>query len=169
MTGEKVKLPYPPRTNDLHHEVEMVVGLKTGGVNIPVVRALETVFGAAVGIEFTRRDLQGIAKKSGRPWEMGKGFDGSAVIAPMSEFNADTLPLKGAVALDVNGKARQSGDLGDMIWSIAETISELSGYLTLQPGDLIFTGTPEGVGAVIKGDTLTAKIEGLVSLEVEIV
>lgn len=167
--GDQADLVYPPLTQDLHHEVEMVVGLKSGGRDIPVDQALSHVFGAALGIEFTRRDLQAAAKKAGRPWEMGKGFDGSAVIGTMTQFNADTLPQKGPITLNVNGDLRQSGDLSDMIWKVAETISALSEFLTLRAGDVIYTGTPEGVGAVVAGDVLTAECPGLRDLSVRIV
>ncbi|MFA3916457.1 fumarylacetoacetate hydrolase family protein [Ruegeria hyattellae] len=139
LTGTDLQLPYPPKTNDPHHEVEMVVGLKAGGLDIPAEEALRHVFGAALG-------------KAGRPWDMGKGFDGSAVIWPMTEFDGSTLPQSGPIQLDVNGSPRQSGDLSDMIWGIAETISALSGFLTLRAGDIIYTGTPEGVSA-----SMTAK------------
>ncbi|MCL6282705.1 fumarylacetoacetate hydrolase family protein [Ruegeria sp. 2012CJ41-6] len=169
LTGADLQLPYPPKTNDLHHEVEMVVGLRSGGLDIPVEEALGHVFGAALGIEFTRRDLQGEAKKAGRPWEMGKGFDGSAVIGPMTEFDPSTLPQSGPIQLDVNGAPRQSGDLSDMIWGVAETISALSAFLTLRAGDIIYTGTPEGVGAVDVGDHLTATCPTLQTLNVGIV
>jgi fumarylpyruvate hydrolase len=127
------------------------------------------VFGAALGIEFTRRDLQGQAKKAGRPWEMGKGFDGSAVIGVMTAFDPASLPQSGTISLKVNGEPRQSGDLSDMIWKVAETISELSRFLTLRAGDLIFTGTPEGVGPVVAGDKLSAECQGLLPLQAEIV
>lgn len=169
LCGDKIQLPYPPKTRDLHHEVEMVVGLKSGGRDISVDMALEHVFGAALGIEFTRRDLQGEAKKSGRPWEMGKGFDGSAVIGRMTEFPAANLPQEGSITLEVNGSQRQSGDLSDMIWNISEIVSVLSGYLTLRAGDVIYTGTPEGVAAVKAGDRLTAGCTGLCPLTVDIV
>ncbi|KIC17346.1 fumarylacetoacetate hydrolase family protein [Leisingera sp. ANG-Vp] len=169
LAGSSLQLPYPPLTGDLHHEVEMVVGLKSGGRDIPADQALDHLFGAALGIEFTRRDLQGQAKKSGRPWDMGKGFDGSAAIGEMTRFTPASLPQSGAISLQVNGALRQSGDLSEMIWKTEETIAELSRYLTLQAGDLIFTGTPEGVGPVVPGDCLLAACQGLQPLQVEII
>lgn len=166
--GAHAELIYPPLTQDLHHEVELVVGLKSGGRNIPVEDALNHVFGAALGVEFTRRDIQAEAKKAGRPWEMGKGFDGSAVIGVMTEVDAVDLPQSGKITLQVNDVLRQTGDLSDMIWNIAETISALSQYLTLRAGDVIFTGTPEGVGPVVTGDHMQAKCGDLQPLTVEI-
>ena len=167
--GDHARLVYPPLTQDLHHEVEMVVGLKSGGRDIPVDQALSHVFGAALGLEFTRRDIQAAAKKAGRPWEMGKGFDGSAVIGTMTEFDAASLPQQGTISLRVNDDMRQTGDLSDMIWNVAETISALSEYLTLRAGDVIYTGTPEGVGPVVAGDALSAQCPGLRDLSVRIV
>ena len=169
VAGAACILPYPPRTQDLHFEVEQVVGLKSGGADIPVTLALDHVYGAAVGIDFTRRDIQADAKATRRPWDMGKGFDGSAVIGEMIPFDATSLPRTGPITLTVNGEERQSGDLGAMIWSTAEVIAELSTYLTLQPGDLIFTGTPEGVGPVSVGDRMVASAAGVPDLSVEIV
>lgn len=166
IVGEQASLPYPPRTEELHHEVEMVVGLKSGGFAIPADSAVDCIFGAAVAIEFTRRDLQRLAKEAGRPWEMGKGFDGSAAIGAMTPVNRASLPKRGKIWLDVNGTTRQSGDLSEMIWSVGETIAELSTYLTLRAGDLIFTGTPEGVGSLVPGDRMQANCEGLQVLEV---
>lgn len=168
LTGSQCTLPYPPRTQDLHFEAELVVGLKSGGADIAVANALDHVYGAAVGIDFTRRDIQADAKATRRPWDMGKGFDGSAVIGEMSPFDATSLPQTGPIALTVNGEERQTGDLGDMIWSIAEIIAELSAYLTLRPGDLIFTGTPEGVGPVTAGDRMVASAAGVPNLSVMI-
>ena len=169
IAGAQCALPYPPRTQDLHFEVEQVVGLKSGGADIPVAHALDHVYGAAVGIDFTRRDIQADAKATRRPWDMGKGFDGSAVIGEIVPFDATLLPRTGPIALTVNGEERQSGDLGAMIWSAAEVIAELSTYLTLQPGDLIFTGTPEGVGPVSVGDRMVASGAGVPDLSVTIV
>ncbi len=166
IAGAHCTLPYPPRTQDLHFEVELVVGLKTGGADIPVTGALDHAYGAAVGIDFTRRDIQADAKATRRPWDMGKGFDGSAVIGEMTSFNATSLPQAGPITLTVNGEERQTGDLGDMIWSTAEVIAELSTYLTLGPGDLIFTGTPEGVGPVSVGDRMVASAAGVTDLSV---
>lgn len=168
LSGKSVALQYPPRTNELHYEVEVVVAMKSDCVNVSPQDALEHIFGAAVGIEFTRRDLQNAAKKQGRPWDMGKGFDGSAVIGEMTAFDASSLPQQGALSLYVNDELRQHGDLSDLIWSISETIAELSTYLTLKAGDIIFTGTPDGVGPVIVGDKLLAQCEGLNPLKAEI-
>jgi fumarylpyruvate hydrolase len=153
------KIPYPPATKNLHHEMELVVALKSGGADIPVDKALTHVFGYAVGLDMTRRDLQNQAKDMGRPWDMGKGFDNSApigVIYPASDIGH---PDKGTIQLDVNGKTRQKSDLNALIWSIPETISYLSGLVTLAAGDLIYSGTPEGVAAVGKGDTLQGFVD----------
>lgn len=168
LTGAFCNLPYPPQTNDLHHEVELVIGLKEGGSNIKPDDALDHIYGVAAGIDFTRRDLQASAKKTGRPWDMAKGFDGSAVIGPMQTTSAETVPQSGTIQLSVDGKQRQMGNLNEMIWSIPEVIAELSSQLTLQPGDLIFTGTPEGVSAVVPGDIIRAEITGLAMLTVKI-
>ena len=162
------RIAYPMKTNDYHHEVEMVVALKGGGRDVPVEKALELVYGYAVGLDMTRRDLQGEAKKLQRPWDMGKGFDQSAPCAPISPVSEIGHPAKGAVWLQVNGKERQKGDLSDLIWSVAETISYLSGLVELAPGDLIYSGTPEGVGPVVKGDTMHGHIDGLTDLTITI-
>ena len=161
-------LPYPPATRDLHHEIELVVAIGQGGANIEAGKALEHVYGYAVGLDMTRRDLQGEAKKHGRPWEMGKGFDYSAPCAPIHRATTIGHPSKGAIWLKVNGDLRQKGDLSDMIWSVAETISYLSGLVELVPGDLIYTGTPEGVGPVGKGDQLFGHIDGIGDLSITI-
>ncbi len=161
-------LPFPPMTANLHHEVEMVIALGSGGSNIPVTQATDHIFGYAVGLDMTRRDLQDQAKEKRHPWDMGKAFDFSA---PCSELTPKSLcgPLeKGRVALTVNGEVRQAGDLSDMIWSTAELISRLSHFVTLSAGDLLFTGTPAGVGAVTQGDDLVGSVEGLVPLSVAI-
>jgi fumarylpyruvate hydrolase len=153
------KIPYPPATKNLHHEMELVVAMKSGGADIPVDKALDHVFGYAVGLDMTRRDLQNQAKDMGRPWDMGKGFDNSApigIIYPVSEVGHID---KGTIQLDVNGKTRQKSDLNALIWSIPETISYLSGLVTLAAGDLIYSGTPEGVAAVGKGDTLQGFVD----------
>ncbi len=161
--------PYPDKTEDLHYELELVVALASGGKDIPRGRALECVFGYAVGLDMTRRDLQGQAKKMGRPWEVGKAFDSSA---PCSDIvPAQTLghPDAGAVWLKVNGEIRQNGDLDQMIWKVPEIIAYLSGLFTLAPGDLIFSGTPAGVGATVRGDTLHGGVDGVGELEVSVV
>ena len=146
--------PYPDKTEDLHYELELVVALKCGGRNIPVESALERVFGYAVGLDMTRRDLQGQAKKMGRPWEVGKSFDHSAPCSEIVPAGTIGHPDAGAVWLKVNGERRQNGDLNQMIWKVPEIIATLSGLFTLAPGDLIYSGTPAGVGATVRGDTL---------------
>jgi fumarylpyruvate hydrolase len=163
-------MPYPPQTADLHHEVELVVAIGTGGSDIPVAEARSHIWGYAVGIDMTRRDLQGAAKKAGKPWDMGKGFDHSAPIGEMvaaadlgKKYGSD-----GHVLLTVNGEERQEGDLADMIWSIPEIVATISTFVTLAPGDLIFTGTPEGVAAVKRGDELEGLISGLPPVRVKI-
>lgn len=156
-------MPYPPMTQDLQHEIELVVAIGRGGKGIAVADAEAHIWGYAIGMDMTRRDLQGAAKKLGRPWCTGKGFDCSAPIGPLYR-EAPT----GAISLHVNGAPRQSSPLGNMIWSIAETIAQLSVLFELQPGDLIFTGTPAGVAAVVHGDLLEGCIDGLGSLQVRI-
>ena len=159
---------YPPQTKDLHHEIELVVAIGRQGKNIPVAEALSHVYGYAVGLDMTRRDLQGEAKKAGRPWEMGKGFDQSAPIAPIHKA-ADVGHIgQGAIWLKVNGETRQTGDVSDLIWSVAESVSYLSALMELFPGDLIYSGTPEGVAAVTHGDRLVGHIDGLSDLEITI-
>ncbi len=159
---------YPSQTNYYHYEVELVVAIGKGGRDIPVDVALESVFGYAVGLDMTRRDLQSAAKKLARPWDMAKGFDESAPCAPITPVSVIGHPAKGAVCLSVNGQERQKGDLSDLIWSVAETISYLSRFVALQPGDLIFTGTPEGVGPVVKGDRLVGHVDGLTDVVITI-
>ncbi|MFQ5935633.1 MAG: fumarylacetoacetate hydrolase family protein [Acidiferrobacterales bacterium] len=152
-------IPYPPCTQDLHHEMELVVVLGKGGHDISVDHGLEHVYGYAAGLDLTRRDLQGEAKKMGRPWDMGKGFDYSApcsAVRPASEIGHLT---DGAIWLKVNGELRQSGNLNQQIWKVEETIAYLSRFVTLAPGDLIFTGTPAGVGSVVRGDRLEGHID----------
>ena len=153
--------PYPTGTRDVHHEVEMVVALGSGGDNIPLNKAMDCVFGYAVGLDMTRRDLQGEAKKAGRPWETGKAFENAAPCGPLHPASGIGHPASGAVWLKVNGELRQSGDLNQMIWKVPEMISYLSRLFTLKPGDLIFAGTPAGVGAVVKGDVMVAHVEGV--------
>jgi fumarylpyruvate hydrolase len=161
-------IPYPSATSDLHHEVELVVALGKGGANIPEARALDHVFGYAVGIDLTRRDLQAEAKKLGRPWAMAKGFDRSAPISPLRAAARIGHPEASPIRLEVNGEVRQASTLAHHIWSVAETIAYLSGLVELAPGDLIFMGTPEGVAAVQRGDRLDASIEGVGELRVTI-
>lgn len=163
------KLPYPSMTSDLHHEVEMIVALRKGGTAIAVEDALSHVFGYGIGLDMTRRDLQGEAKKLGRPWEVGKAFEKSApctALIPASEIGH---PASGRITLSVNGVLKQEGDLNQMIWKVAETIAYLSNLFELAAGDIIMTGTPAGVGAVVKGDRMQAQVEGLGVLEVEVI
>ncbi|MDG2529884.1 fumarylacetoacetate hydrolase family protein [Caulobacter endophyticus] len=155
-------VPYPPRTADLHHEIELVVALKSGGANIAVDDALDHVFGYAVGVDLTRRDLQGAAKAKGHPWEAGKAFDFSAPISAIRP--AADATFDGAIWLTVNGVQRQTGLVSDMIWNIPEIIAEASKLWTLAAGDLIFTGTPEGVAAVVKGDEIAGEVDGVGAL-----
>src|SRR6185437_17082531 len=145
-TGSKI--PYPPKTKDYQHEIELVVALGRGGRDVPVEKALDLVYGYAVGLDMTRRDLQGEAKKLGRPWDVGKAFEHSAPCSEIVPAGAIGHPQKGAVRLVVNGALKQQGDLDQMIWKVPEMIAILSGLFELQAGDLIFTGTPAGVGAV---------------------
>jgi fumarylpyruvate hydrolase len=162
-------MPYPPMTSDLHHEMELVVALGAGGADIPEAEALSKVWGYAAGLDMTRRDLQGEAKKLGRPWDMGKGFDHSAPIGLMVPASALPDPTKGRIELKVNGVVRQSSDLSMLIWSIAETIAYLSGLVRLEAGDLIFSGTPEGVAAVQRGDLMEGFVEGVGSVTTRVV
>ncbi len=164
LLADQGRLPYPPRTQNLHHEVELVVALKTGGRRIALARALEHVYGYAVGNDFTRRDLQAAAKETGRPWDVAKGFDHSAALGPITPVARLGHAARGAIWLTVNGLEKQRADLDDMTWSVAEVIAELSTYFELAPGDLIYTGTPAGVGPVVAGDVLVGGIEGLGTL-----
>jgi fumarylpyruvate hydrolase len=161
-------LPYPPATRQLHHEVELVVALARGGRDIKAAQALDHVFGYAVGLDLTRRDLQAAARKVGQPWDMAKGFDRSAPISALRPVAEVGHPGRGAITLAVNGEVRQKGDLSDLIWNVADTIAYLSSLVELAPGDLIYTGTPEGVGAVGPGDRLLGEIAGVGSLTITI-
>jgi fumarylpyruvate hydrolase len=161
-------IPYPPKTKDYQHEIELVVALAKGGRDVPVEKALDLVFGYAVGLDMTRRDVQGEAKKLGRPWDMGKGFDQSAPCAPISPVARVGHIGNGAIWLKVNGKTRQESDISQLIWSVPETIAYLSGFVSLAAGDLIYSGTPAGVAAVVKGDRLHGHIEGLEDLIITI-
>ena len=152
---------YPVQTKDVHHEIEMVVAIGKGGKNIPVEKALEHVWGYGVGLDMTRRDIQTEAKKMGRPWEMGKSFDESAPVSELKPASQVGHPAKGAIWLKVNGQSKQTGDISQMIWSVPEQIAYLSGLVTLQPGDLIFSGTPAGVGPVKSGDKLEGHVDGV--------
>lgn len=166
--GETGAMPYPGLTRNLHHEVELVVALGAGGSQVPVERAAELVWGYAIGLDMTRRDLQNDMKKQGRPWCIGKGFEHSAPIGPIHPLARCGHVTRGPITLELNGQRRQAGDVSDLIWNVAETIAALSQAWTLAPGDLIFTGTPAGVGPVVPGDTLEAAIEGLGRLHVRI-
>jgi len=159
-------VPYPPSTANLHHEIELVVALKSGGANVPVDKALDLVFGYAAGVDLTRRDLQNIAKDSGSPWDSSKGFDASA---PCGPIRAGSTQPTGAISLAVNGQTKQDGDLGDMIWSVAEIIAKCSEFWTLKPGDLIFTGTPDGVGPLARGERVTGEVGGALHVEFTVV
>lgn len=161
-------LPYPTLTSSLHHEVELVVALDKGGSNIDVAQAMQHVFGYAVGLDMTRRDLQNEMKKQGRPWCIGKAFEGSAPIGALLPAVQAGAIEQADIRLDVNGETRQQGNTNQLIWNIAEIIAELSRAWTLQPGDLIYTGTPAGVGAVKQGDLLQAHIDGLPALAVKV-
>ncbi|OKO86281.1 fumarylacetoacetate hydrolase [Bradyrhizobium sp. NAS80.1] len=159
---------YPPQTADFQHEVELVVALKLGGRDIPVAAAARCIFGYAVGIDLTRRDLQLEARNLGRPWEAGKSFDDSAACGPLTRAETAGAMARGAITLRVNGRLRQSGDLGQMIWSVSEIISKLSELVSLAPGDVIMTGTPAGIGPLSPGDTVTCDIAGLNQLRITI-
>ncbi len=154
-------IPYPPQTEDFHHEIELVVAIGKDGANIAAADALDHVYGYAVGLDMTRRDIQAVAKKAGRPWDMAKGFDFSAPIGTIEPASAIGHPDTGAITLSVNGTERQRGDLSDQIWGVADTIAYLSTLVTLKAGDIIMTGTPAGVGAVVRGDVLEGAIAGI--------
>jgi fumarylpyruvate hydrolase len=162
-------MPYPTMSKELHHEMELVVGIGTGGADIAEGDALKHVWGYAAGLDMTRRDLQNEAKKTGRPWDMGKGFDHSAPIGVMVPAAHFPDPTAGKIELKVNGAVRQVSDLSQLIWSVAETIAYLSQLVRLAPGDLIFTGTPEGVAAVGRGDVLQGVVEGVGTVTAKIV
>jgi fumarylpyruvate hydrolase len=162
------RIAYPPRTANLHHEVELVVALRDGGADIPPQQALARVFGYAVGIDLTRRDVQAQARENGRPWEMAKAFDQSGPVSALMPASRCGHPASGRIWLKVNGIVRQDGDLGQMTWNVAEIIAKLSSYVKLAAGDLIFTGTPAGVSAVTRGDTLECGIDGVGSLGIEL-
>jgi fumarylpyruvate hydrolase len=166
--GETGTMPYPSLTSNLHHEIELVVAIGTGGRNIKAADAHKHIFGYAVGLDMTRRDLQGEMKKQGRPWCIGKAFDASAPIGPITPAAAAGDIANAEIWLQVNGKDRQRSKVSKLIWNIGETIEHLSAAWELQPGDLIFTGTPEGVNAVAAGDTLVGAVGGLGSLSVRI-
>lgn len=160
--------PYPSGTSDVHHEIEMVVALSGGGRDVAEEDALGLVFGYAVGLDFTRRDLQAEAKKLARPWEVGKAFDHAAPCGTIARASDIGHPTRGAVTLDVNGERRQTGDLDQLIWTVPEMIAGLSRLFELQPGDMIFTGTPSGVGPIERGDRLEGRVEGVGGLVVTV-
>ena len=166
--GETGQMAYPPLTHNLHHEVELVVAIGLGGRDIAAADAARHIWGYAIGLDMTRRDLQGDMKKQGRPWCIGKAFDESAPIGPIHAIGSTGELNAGAIDILVNGVLRQKGDLRELIWNVAETIETLSRAWALQPGDLIFTGTPAGVAAVLPGDLMEARIAGLGSLRVQI-
>ncbi len=157
-------VPYPSQTTNLHHEIELVAAIGVGGRDIAVGAAISHVWGYAVGIDLTRRDLQAWAKKGAKPWEISKGFDHSAPIGTLVRAADVPQPLRGRIELSVNGELRQGADLGDMTWDLPHVIAELSRYFELCPGDLIFTGTPAGVGPVVSGDRLAGSIAGIGSV-----
>ncbi|WP_029351045.1 fumarylacetoacetate hydrolase family protein [Bosea sp. 117] len=160
--------PYPDKSSDVHFEIEMLVALSKGGVNIPVEKALEHVWGYGVGLDMTRRDLQGEAKKLGRPWEVGKAFEASAPCSGLVPASKIGHPAEGKVWLKVNGELRQQGDLNQMIWKVPEMISYLSGLFELKPGDIIMSGTPAGVGAIKRGDRMEGAVDGVATLDVTV-
>ena len=161
-------IAYPPQTTNYHHEVELVVAIGKRGRDIAADAANEHVWGYAVGFDMTRRDLQFALRDKGRPWELGKAFDQSAPIAPIVPASRSDHPIAGRIWLTVNGTLKQEGDLADLIWSVPETVAHLSKYFELFPGDLIYTGTPEGVGPVVKGDVIAGGIDGIGELSVRI-
>ena len=166
--GETGTIPYPSLTKNLHHEIELVVAIGTGGKNIKAADAFKHIYGYAVGLDMTRRDLQGEMKKQGRPWCIGKAFDHSAPIGPITPTAQAGDVVNAEVALQVNGQDRQRSNVAKLIWNIAETIEHLSAAWELQPGDLIYTGTPEGVNAVVSGDTMVGSVAGLGELHVRV-
>lgn len=165
--GSTLPLPYPPETSNLHYEIELVAAIGKGGANIAVDEALQHVWGYAVGLDMTRRDLQMSMREAGRPWELGKAFDQSAPIGPLHPARSVKDIEKANIWLQVNGADKQRSDVGKLIWSIAETIAYLSKYFRLEAGDLIYTGTPEGVGPVVRGDRMVGGVDGLGTLSVQ--
>lgn len=154
-------IPYPPLTGNLHHEIELVVALGKGGANVPAEHALDLVWGYGVGVDLTRRDLQDVAKQMSRPWDWAKGFDASGPCGPLHPVSEVGHPATGRIWLSVNGEVRQQGDLDELIWPVADVIAHISRSVALAPGDLIFTGTPAGVGALQPGDQVTAGVDGV--------
>ena len=167
--GKVVDHPYPLLTKNYHHEVELIAVLKSGGTNIPPEKALDCVYGYALGLDMTRRDLQNEMSAEKKPWEIGKSFDHGAVIGPLHPVAKVGHPTKGAISLAVNGTVRQNSDLSKMTWSVAEQISKLSESFEMKAGDIIYSGTPENVGPVVKGDVLLCKLDGLPDMSIRIV
>jgi 2-keto-4-pentenoate hydratase/2-oxohepta-3-ene-1,7-dioic acid hydratase in catechol pathway len=167
--GEVAEHPYPSLTKNYHHEVELVAALKSGGTNIPAEQALDHVYGYALGLDMTRRDLQNGMAAEKKPWEIGKSFDHAAVLGPIHPVAKVGHFTKGAISLAVNGTVRQNSDLTKMIWNVAEQIAKLSEAFELKAGDIIYSGTPENVGPVVKGDVLLCKLEGLPDMSIKIV
>jgi len=167
--GQTARVPYPTLTANLHHEIELVVAIGKGGSNIKAADAHQHIYGYAVGLDMTRRDLQNDMKKQGRPWCIGKAFDHSAPIGPITPAAQVPGIAQAEISLQVNGQDRQHSHVSKLIWNITETIEQLSAAWTLQPGDLIFTGTPEGVAAVVRGDVLAGSVDGLQAIRVELI
>ncbi len=167
--GETFDMAYPAETKNFHYEIELVAAIGKGGFNIPLEQALEHVWGYAVGLDMTRRDLQMKMREAGRPWEIGKAFDESAPIGPLYPVAQCGHLEKANIHLDVNGATKQDSSIDKLIWSVAETVSYLSKFFRLEPGDLIYTGTPEGVGPVVAGDLMVGSVEGLGKLSVKVV
>ena len=163
------EFPYPPETNDVHFEVEMIVALKRGGANIEIADAMQLVFGYGVGLDMTRRDLQGEMKKLGRPWEIGKAFERSAPMGPLVSINETGQLDSGVISLSVDGTVRQNGDLNQMIWKVPEQIAYLSRFYDIAAGDLIMSGTPAGVGSIHKGEIMECRVDGLYPFVVKVV
>ena len=169
VVDDGAKIPYPPETSDFHYEIELIVAIGTGGANISVGRALDHVWGYGVGLDMTRRDLQQAAKDLGRPWDWGKGFDLSAPCAPLQRVAQTGHPSTGRIWLSVDGKVKQDGDLSELIWPVPDIISILSRSMALAPGDIIMTGTPAGVGAVVAGNRMTGGVAGLGEITIDVV
>jgi len=167
--GQTLELPYPTQTQNYHYEAELVAVIGKPGTDIPVDRALDHVYGYAVGLDMTRRDLQMKMREMGRPWEIGKAFDASAPISPIHRASEFGHPQQAAITLTVNGETRQSSDVSHLIWSVAETVACLSQFFRLEAGDVIYTGTPEGVGAVKAGDLIVTAVDGLGELKVRVI
>lgn len=168
VAGSGASIPYPPRTEDLHHEIELVVAIGNGGTDISIADAHGHIFGYAAGVDLTRRDLQAAAKNKGRPWDTGKSFEKAAPVSAIHTVQDIGHPEAGRIWLAVNGEIRQDADIAEMVWNVSEAITELSTLFTLAPGDLIFTGTPAGVGALVTGDRVRCGVEGVAELNFDI-